>query len=481
METVGFIHNHPDATPEDCGPLTATRWLINRVSTPTSLTVDIDSVIQPFQRFGVHMGLERIVKLLANLGNPHHQIPIIHVAGTNGKGSVCAYLSSVLTEAGYRTGRYTSPHLVDWTERICLNEQPISSEELSQLLEKVQAAIRASDDSATQFEVITAAAWLYFAQQQVDVAVVEVGLGGRLDATNVCSQPLVTVITSISREHWQQLGPTIADIAREKAGILKPGCPVVIGSLPEDALKVVRSRALELQSPIYTPQPAHQIVTGWAEYERGGEGERGRGGETQKEYHSIKYPLPLAGQIQLTNSALALAALEILQTQGWQISETAIINGMAKTKWPGRMQWITWKNHQLLVDGAHNTAAAKALRDYIDSLDAVNQKPVNWVMGMFSDKDHADIFAALLRPSDRLYLVPIPIEPWPGRTSADLQDLANLADNICPNLGGCQIHPDLFTALEAARSNATNNELIVLCGSLYLVGDFLNNQIIRKS
>jgi len=338
---------------------------------------------------------------------------------------------------------------------------------LSQLLEKVQAAIRASDDSATQFEVITAAAWLYFAQQQVDVAVVEVGLGGRLDATNVCLEPLVTVITSISREHWQQLGPTIADIAREKAGILKPGCPVVIGPLPEDALKVVRSRALELQCPIYTPQPARQIATGWAEYERGG------GGETQKEYHSIKYPLPLAGQIQLTNSALALAALEILQTQGWQISETAIINGMAKTKWPGRMQWISWKNHQLLVDGAHNTAAAKALRDYIDSLDTVNLKPVNWVMGMFSDKDHADIFAALLRPSDRLYLVPIPIEPWPGRTSADLQDLANLADNICPNLGGCQIHPDLFTAIEAARSNATNNELIVLCGSLYLVGDFL--------
>jgi dihydrofolate synthase / folylpolyglutamate synthase len=131
-------------------------------------SLDIDSVIQPLQRFGVHLGLDRIVNLLANLGNPHHQVPIIHVAGTNGKGSVCAYLSSVLTEAGYRTGRYTSPHLVDWTERICLNEQPISSEELSQLLEKVQVVIRAGDDSATQFEVITAAAWLYFAQQQID-------------------------------------------------------------------------------------------------------------------------------------------------------------------------------------------------------------------------------------------------------------------------------------------------------------------------
>ncbi|MCC5600072.1 bifunctional folylpolyglutamate synthase/dihydrofolate synthase [Nostoc favosum] len=423
--------------------------------------MDIDSVIQPLQRFGVHLGLDRILNLLANLGNPHHQVPVIHVAGTNGKGSVCAYLSSVLTEAGYRTGRYTSPHLVDWTERICLNEQPISSEELSQLFQQVQAAIRPEDESPTQFEVITAAAWLYFAQQQVDVAVVEVGLGGRLDATNVCLEPLVTIITSISREHWQQLGPTVADIAREKAGILKPGCAVVVGALPPEAEKVVRSRALKLQCPIFTPQAARQIATGWAEY------------QNIQNSNLIKYPLPLAGQIQLANSALAIAALEILQQQGWQISEEAIINGMAKTKWPGRMQWVTWKNHKLLLDGAHNTAAAQVLRQYVDSLDAVNLKPVNWVMGMFADKDHADIFTALLRPGDRLYLVPIPIESWPGRTSADLDYLANLAYSLCPKLSDRQIHPDLFTALEAA----TTDDLIIVCGSLYLVGDFLATAI----
>ncbi|MEH2174589.1 bifunctional folylpolyglutamate synthase/dihydrofolate synthase [Nostoc sp.] len=454
--------------------------------------MDIDSVIQPLQRFGVHLGLDRIVNLLANLGNPHHQVPVIHVAGTNGKGSVCAYLSSVLTEAGYRTGRYTSPHLVDWTERICLNEQPISSEELSQLLEKVQAVIRPDDESATQFEVITAAAWLYFAQQQVDVAVVEVGLGGRLDATNVCLAPLVTLITSISREHWQQLGPTVADIAREKAGILKPGCPVVVGPLPPEADQVVRSRALELQCPIFTPQPAREIATGWAEYICEAEGQsststtlsdRGAEGEIiESAHHSIKYSLPLAGQIQLTNSALAIAALEILQQQGWQVSEEAIINGMAKTKWLGRMQWTTWKNHKLLLDGAHNTAAAQVLRQYVDSLDAVNHKPVNWVMGMFADKDHTDIFTALLRPGDRLYLVPISVEPWPGRTSADLDYLSNLAYSLCPELSDRQIHPDLFTALEAATSTATTDDLIVLCGSLYLVGDFLSTtNIIRKS
>ncbi|WP_392535187.1 bifunctional folylpolyglutamate synthase/dihydrofolate synthase [Nostoc sp. C117] len=425
--------------------------------------MDIDSVIKPLQRFGVHLGLDRIVNLLANLGNPHHHVPIIHVAGTNGKGSVCAYLSSILTEAGYRTGRYTSPHLVDWTERICLNEQPISSEELSQLFEQVQAAILPNDESPTQFEVITAAAWLYFAQQQVDIAVVEVGLGGRLDATNVCLQPLVTIVTSISREHWQQLGPTLADIAREKAGILKPGCPVVVGSLPADAQDVVRSRAVELQCPIFTPQPAREIATGYAEY------------QTIQNSKSIKYPLPLAGQIQLTNSALALATVEILQQAGWQISEEAIINGIAKTRWPGRMQWTTWNNHKLLLDGAHNTAAAQVLRDYVDSLEAVKYKPITWVMGMLADKDHADIFAALLRPGDRLFLVPITVESWPGRTSADLEELANLAYNFCPELGDRQIHPDLFTALQTATSTATTDDLIVVCGSLYLVGDFLSN------
>jgi dihydrofolate synthase/folylpolyglutamate synthase len=376
---------------------------------------------------------------------------MIHVAGTNGKGSVCAYLSSVLTEAGYRTGRYTSPHLIDWTERICVNEQPISSQELSELLQEVKAAIRPGEQSPTQFEVITAAAWLYFAQQQVDVAVVEVGLGGRLDATNVCSQPLVTVITSISREHWQQLGPTVADIAREKAGILKLGCPAVIGPLPPEAQKVVRSRALELQCPIFTPQPARQITIGWAEY------------ESVQNSKLIKYPLPLSGQIQLTNSALALATLENLQQQGWQISEAAIIEGIRKTKWPGRMQWVTWRQQKLLIDGAHNPAAAQVLRDYVDSLNA--QKLI-WVMGMLSTKDHAEIFQSLLRLGDKLYLVPVP-----DHSSANPEELAKLAHEICPQLSLCQTYPDLSSALKSAFSLTDN--LVVLCGSLYLIGHFL--------
>ena len=281
--------------------------------------MDIDEILKPFQRFGVHLGLERIEKLLADLGNPHRVVPVIHVAGTNGKGSVCAYLSTVLAEAGYRVGRYTSPHLVAWNERICLNEQPISTDTFRELLLQVKAAIPEDcEDSPTQFEVVTAIAWLYFAQQQVDIAVMEVGLGGRLDATNVC-HPLVTSITSISREHWQVLGPTLADIAREKAGILKPGCPAVVGQLPSEAKAVVEQRIKELGCPTVWVKPAQQIKEGWADYE------------------GIKYPLPLQGEIQLSNSAIAIASLQILRSQGWKITKKAIASGMAKTTWQGRL------------------------------------------------------------------------------------------------------------------------------------------------
>ena len=402
----------------------------------------IDSLLQSFQRFGVHLGLERIEQLLAKLGNPHQNVPIIHVAGTNGKGSVCAYLSSVLTAAGYCVGRYTSPHLVDWTERICLNEQPIALETLQELLLKIQAVIEPTQESPTQFEVITAAAWLYFAQSQVDIAVIEVGLGGRLDATNVCDAPLVSVITSLSREHWQRLGPELADIAAEKAGILKPGCPGVIGVLPTEAKEVVARRIEELNCPAVWIKPAQEISL-----------ENNIRGAS---YQGIDYPLPLLGKIQLTNSAVAIATLKILQSKGWQIPLTAIQAGMAKTSWAGRLQWLTWHNRDILIDGAHNTAAAKSLRQYVDGLEV----EITWVMGMLSTKDHQDIFQVLLRPTDQLYLVPVP-----NHSSANPQALASVATEVCPELTDCQTFSNLPTALETALHTSSNpKRLIVLCG-----------------
>ncbi len=480
----------------------------------------IDSLLEPFSHFGVRLGLEAIQALLRNLGDPHTRVPVIHVAGSNGKGSVCAYLSAVLTEAGYRVGRYTSPHLIHWNERICLNDEPISPEDLERLVQTIVVVARSQFPLPTQFEIMTAAAWLYFAQNEVDLAVMEVGLGGRLDATNVCDRPLVSIITSISREHWQVLGSTLAEIAGEKAGILKPGCPAVIGQLPPEANVVIYRRAAELGCETTYPQPAKDLGNGWAEYcgieeyefetelleedfvEPGSAEVEALDPDEVSIVHlltSIRYQLPLQGTIQLHNSALAIAALQILREQGWEITDHAIVDGIAKTRWAGRLQWVQWGDRRILIDGAHNPASAQVLREFVDSqispspfpasvrlsvplklgdehflqespnvLPSENRFPfpIHWVIGMLSNKDHADIFSILLRSGDSLYLVPVP-----SHRSAEPEKLVNLALEICPTLAQCNAYPDVVTALEATPKN--HKELVVVCGSLYLIGHFL--------
>lgn len=408
----------------------------------------IEDLLQPFQRFGINLGLKRIKNLLALLDNPQEKVPIIHVAGTNGKGSVCAYLSSILTASGYKTGRYTSPHLVNWTERICLNEKPIEEDILITILEKIRSVINPSDpECPTQFEVITAAAWLFFANSEVDVAVMEVGLGGRLDATNVCDRPLASIITSISREHWQRLGDTLSKIATEKAGVIKEKCPVVVGNLPEEAVEVVKNRAEELNAPTIWVKSAQKLSPNQAEYE------------------GVNYPLALAGDIQLQNSAIAIETIKILQDKGWQIPTSAIEEGMKNTRWRGRIEWVKWQNRDLLIDGAHNVASAEVLRQYVDTL----HKPTTWVMGMLNTKDHEGIFKKLLLPEDQLHLVPVP-----DHSTAEPEELAILAKTIQPQLKQVQTYSNLFTALDSVTNNQeTATTSIVLCGSLYLLGYFL--------
>jgi dihydrofolate synthase / folylpolyglutamate synthase len=441
----------------------------------TDTTSDIDRLLAPFHQFGVNLGLSRIQTLLVALGSPHTSVPIVHVAGTNGKGSVCAYLSSVLSAAGYKVGRYTSPHLVNWNERICIDGEPISTDRAVATIQQAIAAIDPNVPTPTQFEIVTAAAWLYFAQSQVDIAIIEVGLGGRLDATNVIDRPLATVIASISLEHWQQLGDTISKITTEKAGILKPNCPAIIGILPPDAIEVVTTRIAKLNCPTTWVKPAIKVPqtvlmstnklsidrVSWAESE------------------GIKYPLVLLGEMQLTNSAIAIATIQKLRQSGWNISDRHIVTGMANTQWLGRIQWTTWHGHKILIDGAHNPAAAIALREYIDTLNT----PISWLIGMLSTKAHREIFQALLRPGDRLYLVPVP-----DHSSADPAALASLARSICPALSSIEVLPDLTTGLTAAvittnsGSPPSGNPMLtarqdshqlVLCGSLYLLGHFL--------
>jgi dihydrofolate synthase / folylpolyglutamate synthase len=438
----------------------------------TDLIPDIDRLLAPFHQFGVNLGLSRIQALLAALGSPHLAVPTIHVAGTNGKGSVCAYLSTILTAAGYKVGRYTSPHLVDWNERICINNQPISTDRAVNLLNQVIAAINPTTPTPTQFEIVTAAMWLHFAQSRVDIAVIEVGLGGRLDATNVCDSPLATIIVSIALEHWQQLGDTITKITGEKAGILKPNCPAIIGTLPAEAIAVVTERVAALNCPTTWVKPAVVFPKSRSISQTSSP----LNSLPWVEFAGIEYPLALLGEMQLTNSAIAIATIQVLRQSGWTISDDVIVTGMSQTQWLGRIQWTDWHGYKLLIDGAHNPVAAIALRQYVDTLDL----PISWVMGMLSTKSHQEIFQALLRPGDRLDLVPVP-----GHSSADPAELKDLALAVCNELTVVNTHSDLTTGLSAAFDQATlqnaTNHQPVLCGSLYLLGYFLKLRSINNA
>lgn len=417
----------------------------------------IAALLEPYQRFGVNLGLSRIHDLLEKLDNPQKNVPYVHIGGTNGKGSVCAYLSAVLTEAGYTVGRYTSPHLINWNERVCLNDRPLDAAIFEKALQRViDLAPPQREDSPTLFEVFTAAVWLCFAELPVDIAVMEVGLGGRLDATNVKEPCLLSVITSISREHWQVLGPTVAHIAREKAGIFKPDRPVFLGNIPAEAQPVFEERIEALHCPAQWIEPALKLNQTDAQ------------GYQLARYKDLEYPLALLGDFQLQNSALAIAALQELHNQGWSnITPTVIQTGMAKARWPGRLQWVEYQQQKILLDGAHNPAAAEVLAQFVNSLRNPANPSVTWVMGMLSTKEHDQIFQHLLQAGDRLLLVPVP-----DHSSADVGELSALAQQICPGLQSVQTFDDCFDALNTLTATPAATPTI-LCGSLYLVGYFL--------
>jgi dihydrofolate synthase / folylpolyglutamate synthase len=404
--------------------------------------VDLEAILLPSHQVGINLGLERITSLLAVLGSPQKMVPAIHVAGSNGKGSVCAYLSAILQAAGYRVGRYNSPHLVSWNERLCIDGRPIETDRFIELLHRVQ---QAASDPPTKFELLTAAAWLYFAEEAVDVAVIEVGLGGRLDATNVIERPLVSVITSISREHWQLLGETIPEIAAEKAGILKAGCPVVIGQLPIEAVAVIEEKAMVLGCSVRSIPPALEIEPGLAEVD------------------GLRYQLPLLGDIQLHNSALAIGAIRALP-DNWFVSKEAIQHGIAHTRWPGRLHLCQWQGREVLLDGAHNQEAAITLRQYVDRY----QRPVLWVIGMLNTKDPQKVLRELLRSGDRVHLVPVPDEltlsPEVLESIVQALELPVTATTFTNWQSGLN---DAIPFLENGRV-----EQIIMAGSLYLVGDF---------
>jgi dihydrofolate synthase / folylpolyglutamate synthase len=396
--------------------------------------------LKGLDRFGIELGLEPIRELLALMGNPHQSLHVVHVAGTNGKGSTCAYIAQMLHCSGYATGRYTSPHLIDWPERIWVRGQSITPEALNRSLQEVAAILEQHPQlQITQFEAFTAAAFGYFAQEKLDYVVVEVGLGGRLDATNVFECPAVTVITSIGLDHQDRLGDTLAAIAREKAGIIKPGVPIVIGSLPPEALHVVEQRAQELNAPLYRVSPAQMGQNAWC-------------------VGKFTYTTRLRGRVQGENSALALQVGQLLG-----LSETSIQEGLAQAEWPGRYQEVTYQGHKLLVDGAHNPEAALALRSYL------GEQPVHWIMGVLNTKDYSTMLQLLLRPGDQFSAVPVP-----SAATVSPQALAQEAARICPDLEQCEAYSTLENALAVLTKEQPENKQTILCGSLYLVGYFLD-------
>jgi dihydrofolate synthase/folylpolyglutamate synthase len=389
----------------------------------------------------IKMGLERVQQALAQLGHPERKFPALHVAGTNGKGSTCAIAASCLMQK-YRTGLYTSPHLIRPNERIQLDGVEIDDDTFGRRIAEV-VEILGTDHELTYFEFGTVVAFWHFAQERVDVAVLEVGLGGRLDATTACV-PLVTTITAIDFDHMEYLGNTLAAIAGEKAGIIKPGVPVISSRQEPEALEVIERSVLDKlgQTGLFVEGRDFRV-----------EG---------SSFHGVKrrienLQLPLKGPHQKQNLAVALASLEALTA--FPLTDDEIRDGVRTTRWPGRLESFAGPP-EVVLDGAHNPAGVRTLLAALDSDFA--GRPVHLVFGVFADKDSEPMMRALFPRVDALYLAPVG-----SPRSKDPATYEPLARALCAQV---TTHPDARAALAAARAEAPPDAVVLVAGSLFLVG-----------
>jgi dihydrofolate synthase/folylpolyglutamate synthase len=403
------------------------------------------------QKYGIKFGLSQTANLLAGLGDPHLGRSFIHVGGSNGKGSVACLVESALRHCGYRTGLFTSPHLVHFRERFRINGQPISREETIQLYDELREAMDPREPP-TFFEAVTAMALACFRRRDTDIAVIEVGMGGRLDATNLIT-PLVSVITNISLEHREFLGDTLLEVAGEKAGIVKKGVPLLTGATDPGVLDLLLRRCLERKAPRYLLDRDF--------FHRDQET-----GLTFSGDHLLleNLKIGLRGRHQRHNAAMALAVLDILSGQGWPLSHEGIARGCARAWWPGRMHQIA-SSPRLVLDGAHNPAAiqelARSLRKEFDFRRLLS------VVGIMEDKDARAMLASLLPLTDH-FLFTRPEYPR-AMNPHTLQ-------RQCPEpLPEHQIIPSLPQALDSARAMAGPEDLVLVCGSLFTVGEALSH------
>jgi len=409
------------------------------------------SFIHNIARFGSKPGLRRVTMLLERMGNPQDRLKFIHVAGTNGKGSTCTMLSYILEKAGYNTGLYISPFVLDFRERIQLNNQMISPEDLAACTAVVKGhwdALDAIGETPTEFEVVVAVAMEYFTRMKADVVVLEVGMGGRFDATNVIGTPLCSIITSIGLDHVEYLGDTIEKIAAEKAGIIKPGGITVCYPLQNpDALAVIMEQCALRENPLYIPAPGSARIL-----EEDIEGTRIRWKEQE-------FYIPLGGQHQVCNTLMVLEAVELLRAKGYAISPEALGEGIASTRFPSRLE-ILCRRPLALLDGAHNYTGAQALGG---ALKLLGERAIHAVMGMMADKE-ADMVLREILPCCASLITTTPKNP----RAMPATRLAALAEPYCPDVTAIE---SPRAAAEAVFARSEKDDVILLFGSLYLASE----------
>ncbi|AYO30035.1 bifunctional folylpolyglutamate synthase/dihydrofolate synthase [Biomaibacter acetigenes] len=428
--------------------------------------------IHGLNKFGTKLGLDNITRLLEILGNPHHGMRIIHVAGTNGKGSTCAMIDSILRAAGYKVGLYTSPYLEVFNERIRVNGKNIPDKAIARLTQKVRDAISIMQQKnlghPTEFEVVTAIGFLYFKEQAVDFIVLEVGMGGRLDATNV-AMPLVSVITPISFDHQKYLGNTLADISREKCGIIKKGVPVVSGPQEKEALRVIEEtcarRGCILKRVLDRCENRENIDFICYNPLRDSLNGQVFDVDTPKNHYS-NLKIRLLGSHQLDNAATVVGAIEALELSGIKISRDAIYSGLENARWPGRLE-ILRENPTVLIDGAHNIAGIRTLKEAI--LKYFPQKKKILVLGILKDKDYNDMIEEIVPLADAV-ITTAPDNPR-ALSAEELAETIRESRIIHEDKNiEVYVRNEIKDALTLSLEIATPGDLIVFAGSLYMIG-----------
>lgn len=407
------------------------------------------------------LGLSRTRQLLEMLGNPQKNLKFVHVAGSNGKGSTCAFMASVLKKAGYKTGLYTSPYLQEFSERIKINDVNISGIRLTEVTEKVKSFAEEMEDHPTQFELITAIAMLYFYEENVDIVVLEVGMGGEFDSTNIIDSPLVAVITNVGLEHTEYLGDTIEEIAKTKSGIIKPGSNVVLYDGDERVSNVVLEKAQSVGADfvkcdfekieiVYSKLSGQKFI-----------------------YKDKAYSIRLAGEHQIKNCVVAIEAIEVLRRLGFSVSENALAEGLEETRWPARLEVLS-EEPLFILDGGHNPQCAgaltKALRDLLG-----NQK-FTFIVGILADKNYEEVFDILMPFANR-FICLTPENP----RAMKAEDLAKFLNSKGASAEYFDDNDSKLAVEKAIRKSFELESGVIAFGSLYMAGlirDYFEKEIL---